>query len=177
MDLDEYYGYHPDDRRYELQAGLLLAEPHPGTEHGWACTRLVSLLDAFVRPRRLGYVLCGEAGYLLASRPPTVRIPDVSFLSRARAEGHVRSRLPFPGAPDLAVEVLSPGNTPADMHAKVADYLAAGCALVWLVDPGRETVTAHRTLLFPRTLAVDDVLEGEEVLPGFSVRVRALFEL
>jgi Uma2 family endonuclease len=177
MDLEQYYAYHPDDRKYELQAGLLVSEPHPGTRHARVAGRLVFLLSQFVVPRGLGWVLTAEGGFLLASRPPTVRIPDVSFVSRSRGEGHMDSTLPFPGAPDLAVEVLSPSNTPAEMHAKVADYLAAGCPLVWLVDPASETVTVHRSLLSPKTLSGPDVLDGDEVLPGFSAPVAELFRL
>lgn len=177
MSLDEYYAYHPDDRRYELQAGFVLAEPHPGVEHGRVCTRLASLLDGFVRPRSLGFVFTGETGYLLSHEPPTVLIPDVGFVSFERGRAHLRSSSPFPGAPDLAVEVLSPSNRPAEMHGKVADYLAAGCRLVWVVDPKRETVAAYRTLLSPVLLGPGDPLEGGDVLPGFSVLVKELFEL
>ena len=61
------------------------------------------------------------------------------------------------------------------MHAKVADYLAAGCPLVWVVDPVRHAVAVHRNLLFPSMLGEDDVLEGGDVLPGFSVPVHELF--
>jgi Uma2 family endonuclease len=157
MTLEEYYAYHPDDRRYELQAGFILAEPHPGFDHGWITSKIDWLLQSHVRPRELGIVLVGEAGYLLARRPPTVRIPDVSFVSQERGGQHVGSSKPFPGAPDLAVEVLSPSNRPAEIHAKVADYLAAGCPLIWLVDPETRSVTVHRNLLFPTTLHEDDL--------------------
>ena len=81
----------------------------------------------------------------------------------------------FPGAPDLAVEVLSPSERPADVHAKIGDYLEAGARLVWVIDPSRRQVRVHRTLLRPLTLVETAMLDGEDVLPGFSVQVARLF--
>ena len=78
-------------------------------------------------------------------------------------------------SPDLAVEVLSPSDRAADVHAKVADYLAAGTRLVWLVDPENRRVTAYRQLLAPRFLSGDDRLADEEVLPGLEASVERLF--
>ena len=80
----------------------------------------------------------------------------------------------FPGALDLAVEIRSPSNRPGEVHAKVADYLAAGCPLVWVLDPSRVDVEIYRSLLAPRRVGEDGVLDGEDVLPGFSVAVSAL---
>jgi Uma2 family endonuclease len=122
-------------------------------------------------------VFIGETGYLLSHEPPTVLIPDVGFVSFERGRAHVHSSSPFPGAPDLAVEVLSPSNRPGEIHGKVADYLAAGCRLVWVVDPKRQAVAAHRDLLSPALLGRSDHLEGGDVLPGFRVLVEELFEV
>jgi len=73
------------------------------------------------------------------------------------------------------VEVLSPTNTPAEMHAKVGDYLVAGTRLVWVVDPEQRTVTVYDSLLAPRTLAEEDILEAGDVVPGFRARVGEFF--
>jgi Uma2 family endonuclease len=173
--LEEYYAYHPDDRKYELLAGWIVGEPHPGFDHAWVAGKVSWLLQSFVRPRGLGWVLVGEGGFLLAQQPPTVRIPDISFVRQERGLKGVGTFKPLPGAPDLAIEVLSPSNRRVDIHAKVADYLAAGCPLVWLVDPETRSVTVHWNLLFPTTLHEDEVLDGGDVLPGFSVRVGELF--
>lgn len=166
----------PDDGfRHELQAGLLVAEPIPFPRHAQVQARLIALLDGFARPRGLGQVL-GDGGFLLASNPDTVRGPDVAFVTRERwASSTDRGRF-FRGAPDLAVEVLSPSNRAGEIRAKVADYLAAGARLVWIVDPKRRTVTIHETLLAPRRLGPQDVLDGGEVLPAFSIPVEAVFE-
>jgi Uma2 family endonuclease len=81
----------------------------------------------------------------------------------------------FEGAPDLAIEVLSPSNRPYQVRAKVADYLAAGCRLVWVVDPVGESVTAYRTVLDPRALGTDDELSCEDLIPGLAIRVKSIF--
>lgn len=107
--------------------------------------------------------------------PDTLRGPDVAFVSRERVEGVADPRLAFEGPPDLAVEVLSPSDTPALVHAKVGDYLAAGARLVWVVDPERETVKVYRTLLSPRVLSGDASVEGEDVVPGFTAHVSDFF--
>ncbi len=164
-----------DERRYELQGGYLVSEPPPGFRHGSVAARLCALLDEWVRSRKLGAVT-SDVGFVLAREPDTVRAPDVSFVSRKRVEAVEDLTKPFPGAPDLAVEVVSPGQPPGELHAKVADYLAAGTRLVWVVDPAAERIMAYRTLLAPRVLEREHTLEGEEVVPGFAVDVRRVFE-
>jgi Uma2 family endonuclease len=174
----EEYATLPDDdeEQHELVAGLLVAEPRPFARHGWVTARVVCLLGAHVRTHGLGVVLGNDAGFILARSPDTVRGPDVAFVSRERFEAQAEIRGYFPGAPDLAVEVLSAGSRPAEVRAKVADYLAAGSRLVWVVDAEHRRVTVYRTLLAPRMLAGDELLDGEEVVPGFSAPVAALFE-
>lgn len=83
---------------------------------------------------------------------------------------------PFPGAPDLAVEILSPSNTPAAIRGKVAEYLVAGTRIMWIVDPDSRTVTVYRSLLVPHVLAEAETLDGEDVVPGFRITVAELFE-
>ena len=175
MTLEEFYAYHPDDRKHELLAGFILSEPHPGSRHGRVSARLVRLIENFVEPRRLGFTLTAEAGYVLASDPPTVLIPDVSYLTLARGRDHIEATTPFPGAPDLAIEVLSPSNRPPEIRRKLTAYLGAGCPLVWIVDPERRTVTVHEGPDASVILGEDDVLDGGRVIPGFSVPVRELF--
>ncbi len=173
--VEDLYGMQDDGLKHELQAGVLVSEPLPGFRHGRIVVNLSALLAEHVRARRLGVVVA-ETGFILARRPDTVRGPDVAFVTRERIEKLADPTAAFSGPPDLAIEVLSPSNAAASMHAKVADYLAAGTRQVWLVDPARETVTVYRSLLSPAVYRGDDVLDGEDVVPGFRVRVADLFE-
>lgn len=165
----------PDDEfRHELVAGILVAEPLPSPRHDRTFRRLLRLLGDFVEAHELGEVF-GETGFVLASDPDTVRGPDLSFVSRERLSNFDDARF-FRGAPDLAVEILSPSNRRGAMHAKVADYLAAGARFVWVVDPERRSVTTYRTLLAPRRLESHEALGGEDVLPGLVIPLDSIFE-
>lgn len=173
--LDEYLALPDDAFRYELQGGFLLSEPPPGFEHGDVYLELGARLRRHARRARAGSVVA-EVSFVLARDPDTVRIPDVAFVRAERVAAIADRSRPFPGAPDLAVEVLSPSNTPGEIHAKVADYLAAGTPLVWVVDPESRSVVTYRELFRPIRLSGDDRLDAGDVLPGFNVRVAELFE-
>jgi Uma2 family endonuclease len=155
----------------------LVSEPPPGGRHGSVTAAVAGILRAHVKEHRLGVVFAGDSGFVLARKPDTVRGPDVAFVSRERFERSGDTVRAFAGAPDLAVEVLSPSNTPAAMHSKVADYLAAGTRRVWVVDPEAQTVTVYASLLGPHRLGEEETLEGDDVVPGFRVRVGEIFEL
>jgi Uma2 family endonuclease len=116
-----------------------------------------------------------ESGYILSDEPATLRGPDVAVVVRPRSTrgepgGWIR------GAPDVAVEVLSPSDTSSAMQEKTLDYLGAGAKLVWIVDPRARTVTVVRADGSARILRAHETLEGEDVLSGFSVAVTELFE-
>jgi Uma2 family endonuclease len=162
-----------DDLRHELEAGRLLAEPLPVPRHDRVRRRLERLLDAHVTQPCLGEIF-GEAGFVLARDPDTVRGPDLSFVRAERLIGFDDSHF-FEGAPDLAVEVLSPSNRPYQVRAKVADYLEAGCSLVWVVDAKRSRVTTYRSILAPRVVEIGGELDGEDVLPGLRIPVASIF--
>jgi Uma2 family endonuclease len=137
---------------------------------------LAGLLRQFLKRRRRG-TLAGEAGMLRLS-PGLVRIPDLSFISRARLAHHRRARAPIlPLAPDLAIEVLSEGNTPREMARKVSEYFASGCRLVWLIDPRTRTVAVYTSLAKPVVLTEKQTLTGADVLSGFRLPLRKLFGL
>ena len=163
-----------DSCRHELVAGVIVAEPFPTHGHDRTFRRLLGLLGSFVESHGLVEVF-GEAGYVLGRDPDTVRGPDLSFVSRERLKDFDDARF-FSGAPDLAVEILSPSNRRGEMHAKIADYLAAGARLVWVVDPKRKSVTTYRTLLAPRRLQLNEPVDGEDVLPGMVIPLESIFE-
>ena len=110
-----------------------------------------------------------------ARNPDTVRAPDVAFIHRDHLPEHDPPEAYWPGAPDLAVEVLSPGDTQREVDDKVEAWLAAGAAQVWEVNPGDETVTVHRGPNDAEVLGENDTLDGGEAVPGFRCHVSEFF--
>ena len=111
--------------------------------------------------------MVGEAGFKLATDPDTVRGPDLAVISRQRIPDPEPSG--FLGlAPDLAIEVLSPGDRPGEVLAKVGEWLSAGSRLVWVIDPERREARVYRADGSETVLTADQALDGEEVVPGFS---------
>ncbi len=158
-----------DDRRCELVAGELIREPPPGADHGGIAATLIGRLFAFVHGRNVGRVFA-ETGFVLAHHPDTVRAPDAAFVSAQRIRDATRRGPYVVGAPDLAVEILSPSNTHEETIEKVHEYLAAGGGAVWVIDPRRQRVTVHRPGHEPRRLARDETLDGAPVLgPGLGL--------
>ena len=167
----------PGDPRCELVEGEIREYVPSAGPHGYVTMNFASPLDRFVRERRLGVVNIGELGYLLARNPDTVRVPDVSFVSRECLLGAGLPSTDFwPLAPDLVVEVRSPSESDADVRDKVGDYLRAGVRLVWVAWPPERTITVYAPGRAPVLLREGDVLDGGEVLPGFSVAMREVFE-
>jgi Uma2 family endonuclease len=138
--------------------------------------RFSSNIFAFVEANELGEVFGADGGFLLPGARQTVVAPDVSFVRIERIPPDHDFQSFFPGAPDLAVEVVSLSNTPHDVADKVRRYLAAGARLVWVAWPLSQTVVVHRPGQKPETLHENDVLDGEDVLPGFRLSVRAAFK-
>jgi Uma2 family endonuclease len=166
---------HPAGRYADLVAGALRVSEPPGWAHGHIAVQLAALLHRHVEQHGLGRVSV-ESGYLLARNPDTVRGPDVSFVSAGRLGPEPLPRGYFAGAPDLAVEILSPTETASALLEKVEDYLAAGSALVWVVDPFVQSVTVFEAGRSPRRLDRTAVLEGGEVVRGFTCRLSELFD-
>jgi len=167
------------DAREELVRGDVIREPLPAFGHGTVAVRISWLLYTWVRssgPSPSPARVVDHCGFVLARDPDTVRGPDVAYVSSERLATGVTDGPFFEGAPDLAVEILSPSNRPREVAEKIREYLEAGAGRVWVVDPKRKTVTVHGPARTPRTFGPDDVLDGEEVLPGFTVPVAELFE-
>jgi Uma2 family endonuclease len=172
---EEFARLPDDDQHYELVEGRVVRMSPPGIRHGALATRIASLLHQHVDAHHLGAVLT-PAGFWLASDPDTVREPDVAFLN---AERVASTGIPdgfWPGPPDLAVEIRSPGDRLAEIGAKVSDYLARGVRLVWVVDPKEKTVAVHRSKSEAVILGMDDEIDAAEVVPGFTCAVRRFFE-
>ena len=163
----------PSRRLCELVHGVLV-EKAMGFEESCLEGVIIQLLLNFVRPLRLGFVL-GPDGFVKLM-PELIRIPDVCFISRNRLPGRKAPREPIlQHVPNLAIEVISKGNTRAEMRHKVIDYFAAGVELVWLVYPRTRTVVVHTSPEEFQTLTDKDVLEGGSVLNGFRLSLNELF--
>lgn len=161
-------------RWYELVKGELIEMTPPGGKHGEIALRLGRHLQAHVEAHRLGKVMV-ESGFRLESQPDTVRGPDVSFIAADRVPPEGLPDGFFPGAPDLAVEVVSPGDTDAEIQDRVMDYLTHGSRRVWIVRPRQRTVTVHSPDGTARVLSESNVLDGEDVVPGFILSLQELF--
>ena len=164
-----------DDYHYELVEGRVVRMSPPGSRHGVLATRIASLLHQHVAAHQLGAVMTC-AGAKLAANPDTVREPDIAFVRQDRIPATGVPDGFWPGAPDLAVEITSPGDRPSEIRTKVDDYVARGVRLVWVVDPKKKTVTAHTPQSPPVTLGADDLLDAGDVIPGFSCTVSRIFD-
>ena len=165
----------PDDDsvRYELDEGELITIPPAGEDHGGFEIQIGALLHNFVKRHKLGKVYGSSAGFRL--KDDTMRAPDVAFVRSARVAA-VKSKGFAKGAPDLAVEILSPSDTFRQLMRKVKQYFAAGTHTVWIVYPDREEVQILEATGTDRLLQGDDPIEAPELLPGFSVSITEFFE-
>ena len=163
----------PGGRHSELVRGRLVPVNPANPHHGRIALLLGARLLAYVEPRKLGTVMV-EAGFTLSRNPDTVRGPDVSFVRAGRRDFPPRRRF-APGPPDLAVEVVSPDNSLPQLLLKAAEYLGAGCELVWIVDYDDATARVLASGAVTLTLAAGDVLDGGSTLPGFTLPLAELF--
>jgi len=163
----------PDDgNRHELVNGELLTMTPAGEEHGGIGLAIAARLWNHVQTHRLGKAYNADTGFVLRSSPDTVRAPDAAFV---RADRVVHLQQYFPGAPDLAVEVISPNDRYTEVEEKVREYLAAGSRMVVVIDPRRHTAIVHTPAATQR-LSIDDTLDGADVVPGWRLPLRELFE-
>jgi Uma2 family endonuclease len=168
----------PDAVAYELVDGNLV-ERRMGSESSEIAAIIISLLVAFVRPRRLGRVFGSDTSYqCFPEAPAKIRRADVGFVRSDRLPDGRAPKGNCPVAPDLAVEVICPNDTAEEVDDNIQEWLGAGVPLIWVVSPGTRSVRVHRPRAAPRgvvsLLAVDDVIDGEDVLPGFSFPVSEL---
>ncbi len=173
MTADELWLLPDDGQRHELVRGELRTTAPPGEEHGWLTVNFVYPLFQYVRAKNLGRVY-GEFGCKLTIDPDTVLAPDAAFISRERLAPHPQPGY-WPGAPDLVVEVISPGDRYTEVDDEVAEWLGHGVRMVLVVNPRWHTVTVHRPGQPPRLLSESDTLDGEDVVPGWQLPLREPF--
>lgn len=176
MAADELLKLQHDGFRYELVKGELRKMSPAGHEHGRVAVRFTWRLAQHVEENGLGIVYAAETGFLIASNPDTVRAPDVAFVSQARAGQSGETGGYWPGAPDLAVEVVSPGDTFAAVEEKALDWLAAGTLTVLALNPQKRSVTVYRSVSEISIIGDDAILDLSDVVPEFKISVRDIFD-
>ncbi len=166
----------PDDGyRYELVAGEIKKMPPPGWRHGQFAMQVGLMVGEFAKQHQLGVSFAAETGFLLARDPDTVRAPDYAFIRKDHLPAQDPEEAYWPGPPDLAVEVVSPGDTVAEVDDKVKAWLDAGAMMVWVVNPRWRSVMVYRSAVNIKTLTENEELSGEDVVPGFRCRVAEIF--
>ena len=165
----------PGDEPWELWEGVLRKVPGAGVEASEVAGDIVALIRPFVRATKLGVLTTADGTYVLARDPDTVVVPDVAFVRWERLPDRQRPKGFCPVPPDLAVEVVSPSDTPRDVAAKMEHYRRAGVPLVWWIYPERRAVVVFRAGQQVAELHEGDELDGGEILPGFRLPVAEIF--
>lgn len=160
-----------DGHKHELVDGEIRVSPGGG-QHSLVAGRLFARLLAFATEGRRGHAFESSMGFRLPGG--NVRSPDVSFVAGGRFAGDAVPAEFADLAPDLAVEVVSPGDRPRHLLDKVGEYLEAGVRLVWVIDPRKGRAVVYRSLGDVRDLGPDDELDGGDLLPGFRCRLSDL---
>jgi Uma2 family endonuclease len=161
---------------HEVVDGELVMSPKNNFEHENICFRLSIAMQAFNEQHNLGVILGSSAGFWMHNR--NCRAPDVSFITKARLRAvgfTTRTRRFFPGAPDLAVEVLSPNTSRREMNDRLRDFFSSGTQIAWLINPELETVEVCYALDNRKLIGPGAELDGEHLMPGFRFPLADLF--
>lgn len=180
LTAEQFFDLPDDNMWHDLVRGEVWSMSLAGREHGVIANWLAYLLTAYNVEHHLGVISAAETGFVLARDPDTALGPDVAFVRTERLPQDTDESRLWPVAPDLAVEVYSPGDRAGEMagYPRTGDvraYLDAGVRLVWVVYPKRRVVVVHEPGGLERTMGDDDALDGGSVLPGFSHPVRDLW--
>lgn len=172
--VEEFMSLPDDGKRYELIEGELKEMPGPNHKHGIITSRLIMALGNFLASQGQSPDLAlTNMAFELAKK--TAPIPDVAFITAERAAGDDLSKA-FSGPPDLAIEIMSPTDKWSEVINKVKLYQRYQTRLIWVVDPFDQGVFVYQLGHPRRTLLAEDELTGEDVIPGFSLAVQALFD-
>lgn len=172
----EFMALNRDGHRYEIVNGELIDMGNSGAKHGYVCSILMILLGGYVRIHKLGAMFDSSTAFKMKSG--NKRSPDISFMAKERLQG--LDDIPdgfLEGAPDLAVEILSPSNTVEEIDQKIIEYFDNGSRLVWVINPKPKYILVYRNGQEPeRLVKSNDSLEGEEIVPGFNLPAAELFQ-
>jgi Uma2 family endonuclease len=164
-----------DDNRYELVEGVLRMMSPAGGRHGRVAGKVFRLLANRVVENNLGVTFAAETGFLIATGPDTVRAPDAAFACYKKMEQLDDDSGFLPFAPDLAVEVVSPNDTFAEVEQKAFSWLDAGTQLVLVVEPESETVHAYRSSSNIKVLKPGELVDASDVVNGWKFSVSEIF--
>ena len=176
MTADELLRMPDDGYRYELVKGELRSMAPAGSEHGQIALQFGFQLLQYIKANHLGVVFAAETGFKIATDPDTVRAPDAAFVRRDRIPETGLPKGYWPGAPDLAVEVISPGDIYGEVEEKVNEWLDAGTRMVIVANPRNRTLKIYRSRTDVIILDDSDELTCDDVIPGFVVKVSELFD-
>jgi Uma2 family endonuclease len=173
LTLEDFTRLPADGARHEINAGELITLPPAKSLHSRIARSIFLAIQAVLDKHGL-YEAFAEAGYILAHHPLTIRQPDVSMLSKERIRSTAGDNY-FEGAPDLAVEIVSPSDSAEDLEIKVNQYLQCGAKQVWIAYPKTRKVHVFSGGKAGAILDENETLEGADLLPGFSTKVADLF--
>ena len=176
MTADELLKMPHNNMRYELIKGELFEMSPAGSTHGKIAARIGAHLLLFVEENNLGVVYAAETGFVIDTHPDTVRAPDASFVTQMRIDTLGNTEGFFPGAPDLAVEVISPNDTYTQVADKALEWLRAGTQMVIVIDPNKKTATIYKDLDDIVILTELQTIDGGSLLPGWSLSLQDLFK-
>ena len=175
--VEEFYramAERDDDRRFELIEGIIVEMAPPKSINSYIALKVGMYLGLYVEEKDLGYVFGADGGFALTATD--VRIPDVSFVAKHRIQGKMPDLIP--NAPDLAVEVISPSESPASINEKTRLYFDTGAKVVWVIYPD-ERLAEIRTPLDDGfhviTVGIEDKLHAKSVLPDFELPLLKIF--
>lgn len=171
---EELWNLPDDGQRRELVEGQLRVMAPAGAEHGRVASTANRLLSVHAHAAGTGVTFGAETGFILGSDPDTVRAPDAAFVHQARADVVGRTVRFWPGAPDFAVEVVSPGDSFGEVESKALNWLAAGATALLVLDPARRSATVYRAGGDVRVYT-DGELDLSDAVPGWRVRVADFF--
>jgi Uma2 family endonuclease len=172
----EEYGEHPEWGPGELIRGKVVQLSNPKQIHGVLMLEIGGRIREFIRGKNLGTAFCGDAGIVLERDPDTIRGPDVGFISRNRMPKAAQQKY-FEIAPELCIEIVSPSDRWTEITEKVDMYIGKGVVLVWVIDPIARQAHVYRKGRETRLIEQTSALDGEDVLPGFSLPLEEIFSL
>jgi Uma2 family endonuclease len=166
-----------DAKRFELSEGVLIEMSPASLKHGTLALKLGRIVGDFVDENDLGITTAAETGFILFKNPngkDTVRAPDVGFVAKVRVPDELTDGY-APFAPDIAIEVVSPNDDAVDLEQKISEYLKYGTQMVWVFYPKLKRVVVH-TPKGSYPIDEDGTLDGGDVLPGFKLRLKDIFD-